>query len=169
MKTLFLVAALAAGTVAATAEAREGNRGPRMELPTFEQLDLNGDGGLTIPEVQAAMQAQAAARFAQADTNGDGGLSADEMSAQADADLAERAANRAARRIEAADSNGDGLLQADEMTAQRGERHARRGPTLERMFERVDADDSGTVSAQEYQDARAHMEQRGERGRRGDH
>lgn len=169
MKTLFLVAALAAGTtIAATAEARESNRGPRMDLPSFEQLDINADGGVTLEEIQAAMQAHAAARFAETDTNGDGGLSADEMVAKADADRAERAANRAADRIEDGDTNGDGLLQADEIAAQMEERQGRRGPGMDRMFERVDADDNGTVSAEEYEQARAHMAERGERGRRGD-
>ena len=36
------------------------------------------------------------------------------------------------------------------------------------MFERVDADDNGSVSAEEYADVRAKMEERGPRGRRGD-
>ena len=167
MKTLILVTTIAAGlTLAATAEAREGERGARMEMPTFEQLDLNSDGGVTLQEVEAAMATLAQTRFDEADTNGDGGLSVEEMTAKAQADAAERATQRAERRLENADTNGDGLLQADELTAQMEERGGRRGPNTERMFERVDADDNGSVSAEEYEEARAKMAERGERGRR---
>jgi len=76
MKTPLLMAAIAAGlTLAATAEAREG-RDARMAFPTFEELDLDTDGGVTMEEVQAGLQAAGQARFAEIDTNGDGGLSA---------------------------------------------------------------------------------------------
>ncbi len=72
MKTRFLLAAIAAGmTLAATAEAREANP-PRMEMPAFEDLDINADGAVTSDEIEAAMQARDTARFAETDTNGDG-------------------------------------------------------------------------------------------------
>ena len=165
MKTTLLMAAIAAGlTLAATAEAREG-RGPRMELPAFEQLDANADGGITLQEVMTQMETARADRFAQMDTNGDGGLSAEEMTANAQTERAERMANRIADRIEKADTNGDGLLQADEITEARGDR---RGPNPERMFERVDANDDGMVDAEEYAEMAERMQNRGDRGRRGD-
>lgn len=172
MKTTFLVAAIAAGiTLAASAQAREG-QGPRMEMPAFEDLDLNSDGEVTAPEIHGAMQARAAARFAEADTNGDGALSAEEMVARADGDRQDRMARRIEDRIEKADTNGDGLLQADEMTAM-AEAHAEgrgnRGP--DRMFNRFDADDNGSLSAQEFAEAQTRMQERGDRGhggRRGD-
>ena len=70
MKTTLLMAAIAAGvTLAATAEAREGH-GQRMEMPAFEELDANADGGITLEEIAAAGEARAAARFAEADTYG---------------------------------------------------------------------------------------------------
>lgn len=165
MKTTLLVAAIAAGiALSSSAQAREGN-GQRMTLPTFEQLDINADGAITLDEVEAGMQARAEARFAAADANGDGALSAEEMLAQAQNQTSERLANRIAERIEDADTNGDGLLQAEEIAAKM---EGRRAPNPERMFNRVDADNDGTVSAEEYEEARAKMEERGPRGDRGD-
>jgi hypothetical protein len=59
MKTTLLMAAIAAGvTLAATAEAREGH-GQRMEMPAFEELDANADGGITLEEIAAAGEARA--------------------------------------------------------------------------------------------------------------
>ena len=173
MKTTFLVAAIAAGmTLAATAEAREGNP-PRMEMPAFEDLDINSDGAVTSDEIEAAMQARAAARFALTDTNGDGALSVEELIARADTARQDRAAGRAAEQIERADTNGDGLLQADELAAQRadrGEGRGDRGP--DRMFERADADDNGSLNSEEFAEAQTLMQDHGERrphGQRGDH
>ena len=103
------------------------------------------------------------------DTNGDGGLSIEEMTAKAEQEVSDRATRRAESRMADADTNGDGLLQAAEIAAQMEDRGGRRGPSAERMFERVDADENGSVSAEEYEEARAHMAERGDRGRRGDH
>ena len=165
MKTTFLVAAIAAGiTLAASAHAREG-QGPRMEMPAFEDLDLNNDGEVTAEEIQGAMQALGAARFAEADTNGDGALSSEEMVARAEGAQQERMARRIAERIEKADTNGDGLLQADEMAALAEDRRGGRGP--DRMFNRFDADENGSLSADEFAEAQTRMENRGDRGHGG--
>lgn len=168
MKTTLHVAAIAAGiSLAATAEAREG-RGHRMEMPSFEELDLNSDGGVTVEEIAQAMQTQAAARFAEADTNGDGALSAEEMIARADSNRQERLARRIAKHIERADSNGDGVLQQEELLDARGEgRGEGRGP--ERLFERFDSDEDGKLDADEFAEAQERMERRGDRGSRHDH
>lgn len=170
MKTTLLVAAIAAGiTLAASAEAREGHGdrgergGARIEMPTFEELDANGDGAVTTDEINAAMQARADARFAEMDTDGDGALSAEELVAQADADRAARMAERIAGHIEKADTNGDGLLQPDEVGARSEDRS---GPGAERMFERFDADDNGSLSAEEFAQALERMAERGDRGDR---
>lgn len=161
MKTTLLVAAIAAGvTLAATAEAREGRGGAPM--PTFEELDTNADGGVTAQEIADAMQARATEKFAETDTNGDGALSSEEMLAAADENRRDRMESRIADRIEKADTNGDGLLQADEIAAQMEDR---RGPSPERMFNRLDANEDGSLSAEEYAEA---AERRGDRGRRGD-
>ena len=166
MKTTLLVAAIAAGiTLAAAAQAREGggDRGPRAQLPAFEDLDMNSDGAITAEEITAAMQARATLRFNEVDTNGDGALSSEELVAQADGQRAERMANRIADRIERADTNGDGLLQAEELQAQMDNR---RGPSPERMFNRFDADDNGSLSAEEFAAAQDRMQDRGDRARR---
>lgn len=156
MKTTILMAALLSGVVI-TAAAAQG-AGPR-ERPDFATLDLNGDGGVTLEE----MQGQGAARFAQADTDGDGALSLAEMTAQAQAQAAERAAQMLAR----LDENGDGLLQQSEMQPRGGDR-------LERMFSRFDTDADGTISADEFEAAKEQFGQgrghrdgegRGPRGR----
>jgi hypothetical protein len=47
-------------------------RGPRM---VFEEWTSNGDGAVTLEEMEGAR----AARFAEADANGDGALDRDEL------------------------------------------------------------------------------------------
>lgn len=136
MKTKILMAALLSGLVmTAGAVQAQGER----ERPDFATLDLDGDGTLTLEELQA----QGQARFAAADANGDGALSAEELIAAADA----RAADRVAQMIARLDENSDGVLQQDEMPA-RGEDRA------ERMFDRVDADNDGVLSQEEFETAK---------------
>jgi Ca2+-binding EF-hand superfamily protein len=45
----------------------------------FEEMDLNGDGAVTLEEMEGAREA----RFAEADANGDGVLDRDELLAEA--------------------------------------------------------------------------------------
>lgn len=139
MKTKILMAALLSGLVLTAGAASAENH---RERPDFATLDANGDGALTLDELQA----RGAARFAEADANGDGALSAEEMVAAAEA----RNADRVARMIERHDENGDGLLQQDELPT-RGQDRA------ERMFERADANDDGTISEEEFEVAKERM------------
>lgn len=148
MKTKILTAALLSGLVMAAGAAQAENQ---RERPDFATLDVNGDGALTLEE----MQARGEARFAEMDTDGDGALSAAELAALG----AEQAAERAARMIARFDDNEDGLLQQDELPT-RGERRAAQ------MFDRVDADNDGTISAEEFEQAQERMGERRE-GRRG--
>ncbi len=141
-RQILMVAVLSGLVVAAGAASAEGHRGDR---PDFATLDLNGDGALSIEELQA----QGEARFADVDTNGDGGLSTDELIAAAN----DRAQDRAAQMIERHDENGDGMLQLDEMP-RRGEDRA------DRMFDRIDADDDGLISAEEFEAAKERMGER---------
>lgn len=132
MKKTILMAALLSGVVM-TAAAAQGAE--HRERPDFATLDINGDGGVTLEE----MQARGAARFAEADTDADGALSVAEMTAAAQA----RAADRAAQMLERLDANGDGLLQQSEM-------QPRGGAGMARMFSRLDTNDDGSISEAEF-------------------
>lgn len=140
-KVLLLTTAIAIGfgVQAASADDRRG------QLPSFEELDANADGVITLDELEA----QAAARFAEADTDGDGGLSAEEILAQRQAEQLERAQDRAERLVDRLDDNGDGLVQVEELADGRR--------SLDRMFERVDADEDGAISEEEFAEARDRM------------
>lgn len=157
LKITLLIAAMASAGLMTTAEAKGGPRGG--ERASFEDLDANADGEVSLAEIQA----HGAARFAEADADGDGALSAEEMLAQADA----RREGRIERMIERLDENGDGLLQQAELEAAR---QGRRGPDPAAMFERLDADESGGISQEEFETAREargggrHGGPRGERG-----
>ena len=133
--------------VSLPANAMGPGDGP-MQRPAFSDLDTNGDGSLTLEELQGAREA----RFAEADTDGDGNLSRDEMLA-ADA---ERMATMIDRQMERFDDNEDGMLSANEMD----DMGARR-PDPERMFARVDADGDGVVTEAEYDEIGSCMMRRG--------
>ena len=142
MKTKVMMMAILAGVVmsAAAVQAQEG-AAPR-ERPAFSTLDADGDGNLTLAE----MQAQREARFGDTDTNGDGGLSAEELIAAANA----RQADRVTRMLERFDENEDGMLQQSELPQRDGDR-------AERMFERVDADGDGAITEAEFDAAKDRM------------
>lgn len=137
IKTGALVIAIATGFAVTGLAAQE--RGPGG--PSFEMLDLDGDGRVTEAELDAA----AAERFAEVDTDGDGALSVGELTARAEARMAERMAERVARMVERLDTNGDGMIQSDEMAAQ---------DHRARLLERFDADGDGAISAEEFAMAR---------------
>ena len=146
--------ALSLAGVSASAVAQEGpGRGDRMARgeKMVEQLDTNGDGAVSKAEVDASR----AAAFAAADTNGDGGVSQAEVLAYQEAQRAERRAAREAEMFARADTNGDGVLGPDEF-----------GPRVDRMFEALDKDDDGMITAEEREEAReSWRERRGERRR----
>lgn len=150
MKTTVLMAGIAAALVLTSVEVNAKPGGQRVD---FETLDVNGDGQISMEEIEA----QGAARFAAADTNGDGVLSAEEMTAAAD----ERAASRVTRMIERLDTDEDGAISQEEMAAAQ---ERRGGDRAERMFERADADGNGTISEEEFEAAK---ERRGDRSGRG--
>lgn len=126
-----------------------------QDRPDFATLDLNGDGVVSLEEMQGAGDA----RFSAADSDGDGLLSSEELSALAN----ERAADRVARMLERLDTNEDGSLSQREIeVVQRG-----RGEMSERMFNRIDADDDGAISEEEFEEVRERMERRGGKHRDG--
>lgn len=149
---LLLPLAVAAPVLAQDAAA------PGAEM--FAQLDANGDGALSLEEIQ-----NRPGRFERADANGDGAITPDEMLAQAE----ERAQARVDRFFENFDSDGDGAVTQAEITEVRGERDAERSAErAERMFDRADADGDGQISAEEFAEAGERMRDRnGRDGRDG--
>lgn len=129
---LMIPVALTAPSLAQDADAPVG---PEF---LFSQLDLDGDGGITLEEIANAPEA----RFAALDTDGNGAVDRDELLAAAEA----RAAARVDRMLARADADGDGLLTQEELAEMRGGR----GPTPERLFARVDADGDGIVTEAEF-------------------
>ncbi|MEL7131895.1 MAG: calcium-binding protein [Pseudomonadota bacterium] len=132
-----IIAATAIGLSTLSAMARD--RGP-----DFSALDADGNGEVSLQEMQASAQA----RFVEADADGDGFLSATELEARAE----KRAKDRSARVLARLDANEDGKLSPEEM------RTNRRDPA--RFFERLDADNSGGISQQEFEQARASFRKR---------
>ncbi|MEI4486998.1 hypothetical protein V8J36_12450 [Frigidibacter sp. MR17.14] len=133
----------------------DGRRGGMMAmLPDFAELDADGDGSVTPEELAAWRQDRIAV-----DSDGDGRISADELVAH-DMEQAEaRIRARVARQMAAQDVDGDGFLDVDELLA-------RPMPMMDRMFDRIDGDDDGALSAEEFQSARDRMAEMRE-GRRG--
>lgn len=158
MQRTLLVSAAIAGLLGTTVVAQGMGHGP-MDAPLadFATLDADGDGQVTAAEIAAA----ARARFAVADADGNGGLDAAELVAQAEARRMERLNARMQAMLAERDANGDGLIQPEEMVA--------RATMAERMFDRLDADGSGGISAEEFAAMQARMQARmQERMGRGD-
>ena len=79
MKRLIIVPMLgAAALFAATSAFAYGGDHHR---PTFQELDKDGNGVLTLDEVTSAAQARATARFNKLDANHDGQVTQDEIAA----------------------------------------------------------------------------------------
>lgn len=134
-----LTTASVAGGLAFAKGSMDRGMGRGMERPSFETLDADGDGTITIVEIRAF----GTAKFNESDADGDGLLSAEELQAVAMTKAAERAEKMTARMIEWRDTDGDGLLSEAELG----------GGMDQRMFSRMDADDDGVISAEEYADA----------------
>lgn len=124
------IALVLAGGLSCTAVSALA-QGPRGPMPSFSELDANGDGELTQDEMTAHRTAQ----FNELDSNGDGVLSTDELEA--------RIAARAGKMVERLDANSDGVIGQEEL-------QARRGGAGTRMFNRIDADNNGTISEEEF-------------------
>ncbi len=134
-----------------TAVLAQGAPGGGHERPSFSELDGNGDGVITLAEVQNLAQA----KFSTADTNGDGQLDAAELTAAAERERAGRIERMIARK----DTNGDGLLSLEEMAPREG--------SGGRLFARADTDGNGEISQAEWDAAQAHRQGSGPRGPRG--
>ena len=131
-------------TPAAPAMGMMGGAWPMLDLKT---LDADGDGKVTMAEVQA----KRAAAAKSVDADGDGLLNAEELLAAEMAQVKTRIEARVKGRIAALDSDKDGKLSAAELSAP---------PMPVRMFERFDANNDGALSAEEMAAMQARMAKR---------
>lgn len=123
--------------------AESGKHGKKM---SFEVLDTDGNGEITLEELQNRSKD----RFSETDTNQDGMLSAAELEAHAQ----KKTSERVAMMIERHDTDGDSLLTIEEMPG------SGRG---EAMFARVDLDDDGIITQEEFEQAKSHRKGHGKK------
>ena len=121
-----------------------GGIGP---IGDFKSLDADGDGKVTLAE----MQAKRAEAVKGVDADGDGLLNAEELLAAELAQAKPRMEARIKARFAALDSDKDGKLSAAELSAP---------PMPTRMFERMDANNDGALSAEEMAAMQARMAKR---------
>lgn len=126
---------------------------PAKVRMTFEQLDVDGSGEITREDLEMLPDA----RFAEMDADGSGDVSEAEFVAAAQA----RAGEAAGRLFARLDADGDGALSQDALAA-RGHHGGRL-----RGIMRLDSDDSGGVSAEEFEAGMERFAGR-HRGHRGD-
>ena len=156
LKVLLAATVIVAGAGMALAQGpgfgkNAGRGGPAMDFAT---LDADGSGEITTEDLDALR----ASRFAELDTDGDGGVTLEEFSAHAEA----MASARASEMFERLDADGDGVLSRDVL-----ESRMNRGPNP-RLITRMDTDESGGVSAEEFEAAQAQMAERRQNGRKGE-
>jgi len=92
---------------------RGGHRGGMMFDQIMQQIDADGDGALTQPEVDAFRAAQVGA----ADASGDGSLSLEEFQTVFDTLSEDQRRQRMVRAFQRLDSDGDGSVTQAEMDA----------------------------------------------------
>jgi len=152
LPTLFLASALSlSGGVAATAQTLDPGDAPAVQVrdrddrgahgdrdghggramggwfaPFLTEIDTDGDGGISQPELDAFRAAQVAA----ADTSGDGAISLDEFATI----YLEMTRDRMVDGFQALDADGDGALTQEEMDARFGD-----------IVARMDRNDDGTL------------------------
>ncbi|HHL20172.1 MAG TPA: EF-hand domain-containing protein [Aliiroseovarius sp.] len=158
------IVALAA-SLAVAGDHPAGKRGPMPRMPLFTHfatIDTDGNGEVTMAELEAF----GAARFAAADADGDGLLSRDEVLGMIQAQAEERRAlardNGAPERpapnaqrlvrivdrlFDRRDTDDDGMLSAAEIEPPMA--------MVERLFARLDADGNGAISVDEVETALA--------------
>ncbi|WP_339764182.1 EF-hand domain-containing protein [uncultured Hoeflea sp.] len=160
-KTLLatLAAALIASTAAPAFAAQgkgDGSRhgGPRIER-LMERFDTNQDGAVMLDEVSAHRQSM----FESADTDNSGSLSQDELKAFGDMRKEMRDQNREERRAEGkgmknGDRDGRMAGKHDGKRHGEGKRHNGEGRGDRRgdgpRMERLDADNNGEISLEEF-------------------
>ena len=144
--------ALVGGTLALSGASDAQSRGMgHGAVFDFDTLDRDGSGSITREDLDAARTDMVAG----IDADGDGLISAEEIAAFHMRGAQERADAMAARMIEALDADGDGMLSAAELLVR-----PMSARMTQRMFDRIDADGDGTVTREEWDNARAAMQER---------
>jgi Ca2+-binding EF-hand superfamily protein len=139
----------AAGALAESHGKSDGEgpgRGMHGKKMSFEMLDTDGNGEITLEEIQN----RGKDRFVEIDTNQDGKLSVEELEAYEQKKIAERVA----KMIERHDKDGDGLLVIEEMPG---------AGRAEMMFERFDLDGDGVITQEEFDEAKSKRKRHGKR------
>ncbi|MDJ0638522.1 MAG: EF-hand domain-containing protein [Paracoccaceae bacterium] len=149
LKILLATTLIVVGGSAALAKG-----GERMAL-NFEELDADGSGEITTEDFATLRDN----RFGELDADGDGSITKEEFTAAS----AARASERAEAMFDRLDADGDGVLSRDVIESQ-GRGGDRMGS---RMIERFDADNSGGISAGEFEEAQARFGERRKGGKRG--
>lgn len=119
-----ILLALSLGLMVSTATAKPQDERPDPQ-ERFNQTDTNQDGFLSLDEIKAAHDGRMAEKFSEMDTDGDGLLSKEELKA-----------SRESMREKFADKR--------EKPAGEQER-----PDPHKMFQRMDANESGSLSKDE--------------------
>ncbi len=156
-KTASIVTVLLAGSAMLVASAAMA-RGPMGGGADFATLDADENGEISASEFEAYKTSMIAA----IDTNEDGYITQDELEAMREARKAESDSDRFAKLVERLDTDGDGQISLEEFAAMGGKRGGDDGG----IPRGLDADQSGGVSEDEFNDA---QERRAERGDRGGH
>lgn len=133
MKKIIVLSGVAAVALAASA-ALAGDRQP-PGAAMWDELDADGDGEVTLSEMNARHQQM----FADADADGNGAISKEEMHAH----FAKMHEEHRAERM--GDKNGDGVVSRDEFEA-----------NARAHFEKLDANDDGVLSDDELAAGRGH-------------
>ena len=137
--------------VPANAESKRKMSG-YSKMPSFEELDANGDGSVSMEEAEAHIDSMIAA----SDTEGDGMISAEELKNAIMQHSAERMEMHGERMFKWLDENDDGMLSKEEFIS---------AEQFSKMFERLDSDEDGAISKEEF-DAMKSMRGKGRHGDR---
>lgn len=121
---------------------------PEGMMPGFEAIDADKDGKVTPEEVSAFRNGM----ISGADANSDGMINLEELTAQEAKLMQTVAADHAARRMKSQDANGDGQLTAEELLMP---------PVPFDLFARLDTDNDGAVSKDEFAAMRAKLTDHG--------
>ena len=141
-KLKYSVALLVAFSIGNTATARNHDNMKFLGTLSFENLDINNDGKLSIAEIKTKRDSMVQSM----DLNGDKMVSAQELMQQ----HAKRADLFAKQMIKKLDADGDGSLSFTELKKSQQWK-------LSRMFYRLDKDLDGFISKEEAQLGKKNM------------